>query len=295
MSSIVSPVKKIFFSPLLNSKRRNALLKKYAIIAFGSALAAVGLQMFLVPNSVIDGGVVGLSIMGGVLTGIPFNVLLLALNLPFVILSAKKIGWQSAVAGCIATILLSIFSGIFSQFEPMTADPFLSAIFGGIIDGLGVGLVIKAGGFLDGSDVVAILADRNSVFSVGEVEMFINFFILGGSGFLFGWDHAMYSLFAYYVISKAIDVAVRGLNESYIVMIVTDKHEEIASALMSKMNRGVTLLHGEGAYTGDEKRVLYTTMTRFEIDTMKEIVSDIDSCAFTTLSSASEIVGGTSK
>ena len=94
MSSIVSPVKKIFFSPLLNSKRRNALLKKYAIIAFGSALAAVGLQMFLVPNSVIDGGVVGLSIMGGVLTGIPFNILLLALNLPFVILSAKKIGWQ---------------------------------------------------------------------------------------------------------------------------------------------------------------------------------------------------------
>lgn len=123
--------------------------------------------------------------------------------------------------------------------------------------------------------------------------MLINFFILGGSGFLFGWDHAMYSLVAYFIISRMLDYVVNnGINESYLVFIVTGKDKEIASEIMTQMNRGVTFLHGEGAYTGDEKRVLYTTMTRFEIDTMKDIVNNSDEKAFVTLSQASEIAGG---
>lgn len=278
---------------LASPKRRKAFAKKYTLITLGSLLAAAGLQLFLVPNSVIDGGVVGLSIMFGEIFQIPFNLLLVALNLPFVILAAVKIGLKSAVAGCIATLLLSVFSGILSQFEPVTGDPFLSAIFGGVIDGMGVGLIVRSSGFTDGSDVVAMLADRNSVFSVGEVEMLINFFILGGSGFLFGWDHAMYSLVAYFIISRMLDYVVNnGINESYLVFIVTGKDKEIASEIMTQMNRGVTFLHGEGAYTGDEKRVLYTTMTRFEIDMMKDIVNNSDEKAFVTLSQASEIAGG---
>lgn len=278
----------------LTKQQRNALLRKLFLIVLGSALAAIGLELFLVPNRVIDGGVVGLSIMGDAALHIPFGVLLMALNLPFIFLGIFKVGWRFAISGCLATMLLSVFSGIFSQFQPITDDPFLSAIFGGIIDGLGVGLVIKAGGFLDGSDVVAILADRNTVFSVGEVEMFLNFFILGGSGFLFGWDHAMYSLFAYYIISKMIDVGVKGINESYVVMIVTDEYDKIAGALMKDMNRGVTMLHGEGGYTGEKKKILYTTMTRFEVDQMKDIVRGIDGDAFITLSNAADIVGGRS-
>jgi len=278
----------------LTKQQRNALLRKLFLIVLGSALAAIGLELFLVPNRVIDGGVVGLSIMGDAALHIPFGVLLMVLNLPFIFLGIFKVGWRFAISGCLATMLLSVFSGIFSQFQPITDDPFLSAIFGGIIDGLGVGLVIKAGGFLDGSDVVAILADRNTVFSVGEVEMFLNFFILGGSGFLFGWNHAMYSLFAYYIISKMIDVGVKGINESYVVMIVTDEYDKIAGALMKDMNRGVTMLHGEGGYTGEKKKILYTTMTRFEVDQMKDIVRGIDGDAFITLSNAADIVGGRS-
>lgn len=279
-------------SSIPNSWKCRIFIRRIFLLLLGSVLAAAGLEFFLVPNHVIDGGIVGLSIMGEAGIGIPFSILLLALNAPFVILSICRVGWRFALFGCFATFLLSIFSAWFSYFSPVTNDPFLAAIFGGIIDGLGVGLVIKAGGFLDGSDVVAILADRNSVFSVGEVEMFLNFFILGGSGFLFGWDHAMYSLFAYYIISKMIDVAVKGINESYIVMIVTDEYDDVAKALMDEMNRGVTLLHGEGGFTGEQKKILYTTMTRFEIDQMKDIVSGIDSNAFITLSSAADIVGG---
>jgi len=279
----------------LKSKHYKAFLRKYIIISFGALLAAIGLELFLVPNNVIDGGIVGISIMGDAITSIPFSALLVFLNLPFVILSWNKVGWRSAVAGCAATVLLSVFSAILSEYHPLTEDPLLAAIFGGIIDGLGVGLVIKAGGFLDGIDVVAIIADRCSVFSVGEVEMFINFFILGSSAFIFGFDNAMYSLLAYYIITKMIDVALRGINESYIVFIVTDEHEKVAEALMKQMSRGVTFFQGEGAYSGDKKKVLYTTMTRFEIDEMKDIVGDIDDRAFITLSSASDVVGGRQK
>ena len=125
--------------------------------------------------------------------------------------------------------------------------------------------------------------------------MFINFFILGGSAFILGFDKAMYSLLAYYIITKMIDVAQRGINESYIVFIVTNEHEKIADAIMKQMNRGVTYLQGEGAYSGNKKKILYTTMTRFEIDEMKDIVDDIDERAFITLSSASDIVGGRQK
>ena len=122
--------------------------------------------------------------------------------------------------------------------------------------------------------------------------MFMNLFILSAAGLVFGRDKAMYSLFAYYIISKSIDVAVKGLNESYVVMIVTDEHEAISQALMKQMNRGVTLLHGEGGYTGNAKKILYTTMTRLEVGEMKELVKDIDENAFITLSVANDIVGG---
>lgn len=266
--------------------------KKYLFVTFGAFLAAIGLELFLVPNQVIDGGIVGISIMLDATTSMSFSALLLLLNLPFFLIGIRSMGWRFTITGIIAISLLSLFSALLSTYPPVTNDSFLAAIFGGLIDGLGVGIIIRFGGFLDGSDVVAVIADRKSVFSVGEVEMFLNLFILSAAGLVFGWDKAMYSLFAYYIISKSIDVAVKGLNESYVVMIVTDEHEAISQALMKQMNRGVTLLHGEGGYTGNAKKILYTTMTRLEVGEMKELVKDIDENAFITLSVANDIVGG---
>lgn len=269
------------------------LIKKYILVTIGAILASIGLELFLIPNHVIDGGVVGISIMLEHITGISLSMFLVLLNIPFAILGWKQIGFKFSVCGSISIILLAVFSEIVSHhFEPITNDAFLASIFGGIIDGLGVGLIIKAGGFLDGTNVVSIIMDRKSVFSVGEVEMFINFFILSGAGFLFGWDKAMYSLFAYYIISKSIDVAVKGLNESYTVMIITNEYEEVKTALFEKMNRGVTIIYGEGGYSGQETKILYTIVTRFEVDEMKEIIADIDDKAFITINSVTDIVGG---
>ena len=276
-----------------HSKKIKELIKKYTLISLGAILASIGLELFLIPNHVIDGGIVGISIMLEHITGISLSLFLILLNIPFAILGWKQIGLRFSVCGSISIILLSFFSGVIgANFSPVTNDSFLASIFGGIIDGIGVGLIIKAGGFLDGTNVVSIIADRKTVFSVGEVEMFINFFILSSAGFLFGWDKAMYSLFAYYIISKSIDVAIKGLNESYTMMIVTNEYEEVKKQLMEKTNRGVTILYGEGGFSAQKTNIIYTIVTRFEIDEVKGIIKDIDEKAFITISSVSDIDGG---
>lgn len=137
-------------------------------MTFGAFLAAIGLELFLVPNQVIDGGIVGISIMLDATTSMSFSALLLLLNLPFFLIGIRSMGWRFTITGIIAISLLSLFSALLSTYPPVTNDSFLAAIFGGLIDGLGVGIIIRFGGFLDGSDVVAVIADRKSVFSVGR-------------------------------------------------------------------------------------------------------------------------------
>ena len=267
-------------------------VKKYFQLCIGAIIAATGLELFLIPNNVIDGGVVGLAIMSAHLTGMPFGLFLIVINIPFLYLGYKQIGKSFALSTIIAVCFLSFWSEVFEPIEKVTGDPFLAAIFGGIIDGLGVGLIMRAGGSLDGTEIVALIADKRSVFSTGEVLMFINLFILSGAGLLFGWDKAMYSLFAYYVIAKMIDVTIKGLDESYGVMIVTNEPEELTSALNDRLGRGVTILYGEGGYTHQEKKVLYCVVTRLEVDKLKEIVHDKDENAFVTINVVHDIVGG---
>lgn len=273
-------------------RKKQGYLKKYLTIFVGAIIAAVGLEMFLIPNEVIDGGIVGISIMMQSITGLPMGIFLVLLNIPFLYLGYKQIGKNFAIATLIAICFLSIWSTVFEPIPKVTGDPFLAAIFGGIIDGLGVGLIIRAGGSLDGTEIVAIIMDKKSIFSVGEVVMFINLFILSSAGLLYGWDNAMYSLVAYFVISKMIDVVIKGLDESYAVMIVTNEHEEITEALNDRLGRGVTLLHGQGGYTGESKEVLYCVVTRLEVDKLKEIVLEKDENAFVTINAVHDIIGG---
>lgn len=275
-------------------RRKTAMdwIKKYLVLIVGSLIYSAGLEIFLVPNNIIDGGVVGISIMASYLTGIPFGVYMVVLNLPFLYLGYKQIGKTFAISTIISIIALSIFSEFLEPVPRITEDYFLAAIFGGIIAGAGVGLVIRQGGSLDGTEITAIILDRKTSFSVGEVVMFFNLFILGAAGFVFGWDKAMYSLVAYFIISKMIDVVLKGLDESYAVMIVSDEYEEIADALMHRLGRGVTYLHGQGAYTGDDKQVLYCVVTRLEVVKLKEIALEKDETAFVTINPVHDIVGG---
>ncbi len=279
---------------IMKHKKRRPLeyVKKYSLLFLGSIITAVGLEIFLIPNNVIDGGVVGISIMASYLTGQPVGLFLILFNLPFIYLGYKQIGKTFAISTMFAIVSLSFWSGQFEPVLEVTNDLFLAAIFGGIITGLGVGIVIRYGGSFDGTEIVAIIMDKRSGFSVGEIVMFMNLFILSSAGLVFTWDKAMYSLVAYFVISRAIDIVVKGLDESNGVMIITDTADEVADTILHRLGRGVTILHGEGAYTGEKKRVLYCVVTRLEVEKLKEIVRDRDENAFVTIMPVHEIIGG---
>lgn len=278
----------------MNTKKSklSQYVKKYIYIFIGSIITAIGLEIFLIPNNIIDGGVVGVSIMLSAITGLPFGAFLILINLPFLYLGYKHIGKAFAIATTFTVISLSFWSSVFLPVLPVTNDYFLAAVFGGIITGTGVGLIIRNGGSLDGTEIVAILTDKKTVFSVGEIVMFINLFILSSASLVFGWDKAMYSLVAYFVIAKMIDVVLKGLEETYSVMIVTSQHTDILNRLMLEMDKGVTVLHGEGGYTKEKRKILYCVVTRLEIDKLKNMVLDIDEGAFVTINPVSDIVGG---
>ena len=273
-------------------KIRNYILQ-WLELFLGAVIASIGLELFLIPNQVIDGGVVGLSIMGHFMVdGVPFGVFLVVLNIPFLYIGYKHIGKNFAISTVIAVIMLSLCSEYAATFPKVTNDPFLAAIFGGIVDGIGVGIIMRAGGSLDGTEIVAIITDKHTPFSVGEVVMFINLFILSGAGLLFTWDKAMYSLVAYFVIAKMIDVVTKGFDETYAVMIVTKDPIEVTDELNRQLGRGVTILHGQGGYTKLPKEILYCVVNRLEVTKVKDIVLSMDENAFVTINSVYDIVGG---
>lgn len=258
---------------------------KVVLMGLGSVLASIGLEIFLIPNNIIDGGVTGISIMASYLTNIPLGVFVFILNIPFLIIGYKQIGKTFAISTSFSIICLSIGVSILHPIPGITQDILLATIFGGIILGVGVGLIIRNGGSLDGTEIIAIILDKRSGFSIGEIVMFFNLFILGGAGLIFGWDRAMYSLIAYFIAFKTIDITVEGLDESKAVIIVSEKNKDISEALTDRLGRGVTLLHGEGAYKGNSTNVIYVVVSRLEIVKLKSIVNGFDENALVTITS----------
>ncbi|BAU26646.1 uncharacterized membrane-anchored protein YitT (DUF2179 family) [Aneurinibacillus soli] len=271
------------------------IIRRTLFIFLGAALVSIGLEIFLVPNNIIDGGIVGISIILSHLTGLTLGLFLFLLNLPFLIIGYKQIGKTFAISTLFGVTVMSIGTSLLHPVSSMTEDPLLAAVFGGIILGIGVGLVIRYGGSLDGTEIVAILFNKKLPFSVGETVMFFNIFILGSAGFVFGWDRAMYSLIAYFIAFKMIDVTILGLDESRSVWIISDKDEEIGDALLRRLGRGVTYLSGEGAYTGERKKVVFCVISRLEEAKLKTIIEDIDPGAFLAVGAISNVKGGNFK
>jgi len=267
-------------------------IKRYIFLLLGAVFASIGLEIFLVPNNIIDGGVVGISIISSHLTKLPLGLFIFILNLPFLAIGYKQIGKTFVWSTLFAVTALSIGVTVLHPIPGLTKDVLLASVFGGITLGIGVGLIIRYGGSLDGTEIVAIILDKRTGFSIGEIVMFFNLFILSSAGLVFGWDKAMYSLIAYFIAFKVIDVTVEGLEESKSVIIVSDQPEEIAEVLMARLGRGVTILQGKGAYTGIFKGVLYCVVTRLEIAKLKSIIEEIDPNAFVTFSDVHEVMGG---
>jgi len=267
-------------------------VSKYFFLELGAILAATGLELFLIPNNIIDGGINGISIILSYLTGIPLGLYIFFLNIPFLFIGYKQIGKTFVVSTFFAITSLAIWVTLLTPVPGFTQDVLLASVFGGIVLGIGIGMIIRYGGSLDGTEIVAIILDRRSGFSVGEIVMFFNIFILSSAGFVFGWDRAMYSLITYFIAFRIIDTSIKGLDEEKAAIIVSTEGEEIAEAIMARLGRGVTYLEGKGAYSGDQRIVLYSVITRLEVAKLKSIVMEKDPDAFVTINAVSDIMGG---
>lgn len=271
---------------------KGQIAKRALFILTGALMMAIGLEMFLVPNHVIDGGITGVSIMLSYKTGVDLGMFIFVLNLPFFFLGYKHMGKTFSVSTLFGITSLSIFIFLLHDAPNVTDDVLLASVFGGIILGIGVGLVIRFGGSLDGTEILAILFNKRLPFSVGEIIMFINVFILGAAGFIYSWDRAMYSLLAYFVAFKTIDIVILGLDESKSAWIISEHYKAIAEAILARLGRGVTYLSGEGAYTGENKNVIFCVITRLEEAKLKSIIEEIDPDAFLAVGSIAEVRGG---
>ena len=268
------------------------ICRKLMGLTVGAMIYSAGLNLFLIPNHVIDGGVTGISLLVQELTGVPFSVLIILLNLPFFYVGYRRLGLPLAASSTYAIVVLSLCSSYFETMNPATSDPFLSTIFGGIIIGIGVGIVIKSGGSTDGTEILAIWLDNKSAFSVGEIIMFFNLFILGAAGFIFNWNSAMYSLITYFICSRMIDAVSTGLDSSKGVFIVTTAYDDVADTIVHDMHRAVTRLHGQGGFLKDDKDVLYCVVSRLEVTKLKQVVHHIDPSAFLSVFDVQEVQGG---
>lgn len=276
---------------MTRSSKMYYYVKRALFFTLGSILAAVGLDIFLVPNNIIDGGITGISIISSHLSHLPLGIFIILLNIPFLYIGYKQIGRTFAFSTLFSILSLSVWVSVLHSVPVLTKDVFLASIFGGVILGIGVGLIIRYGGSLDGTEIIAILVDKKSGFSVGEIVMFFNLFILTSAGFVFGWDKALYSLITYFVAFKIIDITIEGLDESKAIFIISNKGEDIAEQLMSRLGRGVTYLEGMGGYSKEKKNIIYLVVTRLEIAKLKEIINETDPEAFLTISGVHDVMG----
>lgn len=268
------------------------IAKRIFMIITGAIFMAMGIELFLVPNQLLDGGIVGISIILAHLTDVQLGLFIFLLNIPFFFIGYKQIGKTFALSTVLGITVLSISTYLLHPVARFTDDLLLATVFGGIVLGIGVGLVIRYGGSLDGTEILAILFSTKSAFSVGEIIMFFNIMIFTVAGFVFTWEQAMYSVLAYFIAYKTIDIVIQGLDESKSVYIISDFADEVGNAIMDRLGRGVTYLHGEGAYTGDDKKIIFTVITRLEEAKLKTIVEDIDLQAFVAIGNIAEVRGG---
>lgn len=260
-------------------------------MTLGAAFAAFALEEILVANSILDGGVNGISIIVSKLTSIGLGVVIFFLNLPFLYIGFKNLGSRFLVKSFYSMGIFAVFVELLDKVNMMfTHDIILAMIYGGVLLGIGVGLIIKCGGCNDGTESVAIVISKKTSFSVGQIVLMFNLVIFTIAGFMFGIDRALYSLLTYIITFKVIDLVNEGLEKGKAAMIITENGQVIANEIYKRLGRTCTLLEGSGLISGS-KIILYVVVTRLEIFELRKIVDDADSSAFVTVTDVAEIIG----
>ena len=277
----------------MKSLRREAL--NAALIALGIFSAAFGLKGFLLSSRFIDGGVTGVSMLLADVTGLPLSILLLVINLPFIALGYRQVGRAFALRGALAIAGLSLCLTLV-HFPDVTPDKLLTAVFGGLFIGAGIGLAIRGGAVLDGTEVAALLVSkRSSLLRVGDVILVFNVLIFAAAAFLLGVESALYSVLTYFAASKTVDFLIHGIEEYTAVVVVSERSDEIRRALIEDLGRGVTVYKGRRGWTDAEQDILFCVVTRLEIGRVRGLVSEFDDAAFVLVHPLSDVYGGVVK
>lgn len=271
------------------------LLKDAVLMSLGIASAAFGLESFLLPNNFIDGGATGISLLISEITGTPLYLLLVLINIPFIFLGYKIIGKQFAIKTAIAITGLALCVA-FIHFPEVTHDKLLVSVFGGFFLGAGIGLSVRGGAVIDGTEVLAIFLSRKLSTTIGDIIIIINIIIFSVAAYLLSVETALYSLITYLAASKTLDFVIEGIEEYTGVTIISSHHGELREMIVNKLGRGITVYTGKRGHgkrgEAAEVDILYTVITRLELNSLKTEIEKIDPNAFVVMSSVKDTKGG---
>ena len=264
-------------------------MRNVVSIILGSVIVAVAFNLFFIPHNILSGGLSGIAILLGIITPINTGILNLVLNLPLLIIGVLKLGKRFISYTILSVIVISGSLYVVPVHE-ISTDPILSCLFGGVLSGLGGGVIFRASGSSGGFDILAMLLARKRDFPLGTLLTAMNAVVVAISGFIFGWNEALLTLVGIYAGGKVVDT-IHTNHVKLTVMIVTKKSDELKEKLLSNLYRGITVMDGEGAYSGAKQKILMTVITRYQLTDVKTIIKEVDPNAFVNITQTTEVMG----
>lgn len=269
----------------------------YCAMALGAFLAAFAIEVFFVPNHLIDGGTVGVAMMLAAIFGQKlFPIFIMLTLLPFIYLAYRSIGKTFVIHTLAALVLFAAFCYILHEYFPaltLTGEAIEIVVIGGCIYGIGVGMIIRYGGCLDGTEILGIMINRTTGFTVGQVVFVCNIFVFGACGLLFqDWHPPLLSLITFMVVAKVMDLVVVGLDETKSVLIISPQSRIISDAIIHELGLGLTVMYGRGGFSGEEQEILYVIAERLQLSDLKDIIYREDPSAFIAIENLHEVANG---
>ncbi|HDR4423642.1 TPA: YitT family protein [Bacillus cereus] len=264
---------------------------EYLLLTIGSIIVAGSLELILAPNGLVDGGVTAIAIMANKVAGLPLYGVFLGINIPILLFTAKVMGKKFFIRTSYANVVTTLGLIYLKPFPAITTSELLIVLYGGVLFGVGVGIVVKMGGAIDGSEMLAVWMNKHFKVPISTFLLAVNAVIFTFVAILFSIEQAMFSLAIFYIVTKMIDFILDGINQGKSVMIISGKNKEIGDLLMKELQLSVTYLHGEGGFLGEEKRIIYCITNRFIYPKMKDLVLSVDPTAIIEASYSTETTG----
>ncbi|KXY27284.1 hypothetical protein AT268_20775 [Bacillus cereus] len=264
---------------------------EYVLLTIGSIIVAGSLELILAPNGLVDGGVTAIAIMANKVAGLPLYGVFLGINIPILLFTAKVMGKKFFIRTSYANVVTTLGLIYLKPFPAITTSELLIVLYGGVLFGIGVGIVVKMGGAIDGSEMLAVWMNKHFNVPISTFLLAVNAVIFIFVAILFSIEQAMFSLAIFYIVTKMIDFILEGINQGKSVMIISGKNKEIGDLLMKELQLSVTYLHGEGGFLGEHKRIIYCITNRFIYPKMKDLVLSVDPAAIIEASYSTETTG----